>query len=112
MVRIVPIQAPKNFTADITLRKGKPSESALPIAIKKTDVEKDYPHLTVEIANKLGKNQNYIAYAFKKLNYKGNTHYHQSVRASKSSSINRYSDAALNDLKKFLDENPGFNPYK
>ena len=111
MIRVVLIQAPKNFTADITLRKGKPTESALPVAIKKTDLEKDYPYLTVEMASKLGKSQNYVAYTLKKLNYKGDSRYHQSVRSSKSGTVNRYSESALNDLKKFLDGNPRFNPY-
>ena len=112
MVRIVPVQAPKNFTADLILRKGSPSDKGLPVHIKKTEIEKDYPYLTGEIATRLGKPQNFVAYSFKKLGYKGNEKYHQSVRSSKSGSINRYSEAAMNDLKKFLETNPSFDPYK
>lgn len=112
MVRIVPVQAPKNYIADITLRKGKQSDSALPVVIKKTDIEQDYPYLTGELGEKLGKNGNFIAFTIKKLNLKENPQYHQAVRASRNSKINRYSEAALSYLKNFLEENPAFNPYK
>lgn len=112
MVRIVPVQAPKNFTADLILRKGSSAEAGLPVHIKKTEVEKDYPYLTSDIGVKIGKTQNFVAYAFKKLNYKGNDRYHQSIRISKKGRINRYSEIASNDLKKYLDANPGFDPYR
>lgn len=112
MVRVVPVQAPKNYTADVSLRKGKQSDSALPVFIKKTDIEHDYPYLTGELAIKLGKKGNFVAFAIKKLNLKGNPQYHQSVRASKSSKINRYSESALNYLKDYIKNNPTFNPFK
>ena len=111
MVRIVPVQAPKNFTADITLRKGKSTDSGLPVSIKKTNIEEDYPYLTGELAQKLGKTPYFVAQAIKALNYKGNIKYHQPIRVSKSSKVNRYSEVALNDLKSYLEKNPQYNPY-
>jgi len=113
MVRIVPIQAPRNFTADISLRKGdKNVNEALPVSIKKTDVEKDYPYLTSDIGKKLGKNTNFISKLIIQHKLKGNPEYHQSVRASKSNSIHRYSDSALSYIKGILQSNPDYNPYK
>lgn len=112
MVRIVAVQAPKNYTADINLRKGNQADSALPVFIKKTDIEHDYPYLTGELGVKLGKKGNFIAFAVKKLNLKGNPQFHQSVRVSKSSKVNRYSESALNFLREYLSSHPDFNPFK
>ena len=42
MVVVVPVQAPKGYTADINLRKGSgKAGAALPVMIKKTEVEED-----------------------------------------------------------------------
>lgn len=112
MIRIIAVQAPKNYTADINLRKGKQTDSALPVLIKKTDIEHDYPYLTGELGAKLGRKGNFVAFAVKKLNLKGNPQFHQSVRASKSSKVNRYSESVLNFLKEHLKNNPDFNPFK
>ena len=95
MVRIVPVGAPKNYTADIRLSKGNPRDSSLPVIVKRTDLEQDYPYLTKEIGEKLGMNTNFVAHAMLTLGLKGNTTYHQEVRSSKSGSIQRYSAAAL-----------------
>lgn len=112
MVRIVPIQAPKNYTADITLRKGKQFSSGLPIMVKKTEIEQDYPYLAGEMGGKINKPSHFVAMAMTKLKLRHDPQYHQSVRSSKSSKVNRYSESAFNFLKKYLDENPNFNPYK
>jgi hypothetical protein len=112
MVRVVPVEAPKNFTADITLRKGKPGAASLPILVQKTDVNTDYPHLTKELGAKVGKNQNWAAHAVAKLGLKGDPRMHQAVRAGKTSFIHRYSDAALSRLREKLATDPSFDPYK
>lgn len=111
MVRIVPVEAPKNYTADIRLRKGNPRDSSLPVIVKRTDLEQDYPYLTKEIGEKLGVNTNFVAHAMSTLGLKGNTTYHQEVRSSKSGSIQRYSAAALECLRQRLHDDPGFDPY-
>jgi hypothetical protein len=112
MVRIVPIQAPRNFTADISLRKGSAASSALPVVVRKTDIEADYPYLTKELGIALGKTQNWAAKAVAKLDMKGNPKFHQSVRAGANSAIHRYSMAALAALKDKLIAVPGFDPYQ
>jgi len=110
MVRIVPIQAPKNYTADVTLRKGSSSDSSLPVQFKKTNIEQDYPYLTGEIADSLGKKPYVVSQIVKHLNFKGNTKFHQSIRSSKNSEIHRYSESALNAIRDFLNQNPGYKP--
>ena len=94
MVRIVAVEAPRNFTADITLRKGKAQDSTLPVVVRKTDLNKDYPYLTKEIATALTVSLHKIIAMVKKLNLKGNSQYHQEVRRSQSGSVHRYSEAA------------------
>ena len=112
MVRVVPIEAPRNFTADIKLRKGSSADSSLPILIQKTDLEVDYPFLTKEVAAAISRSVNWTAKAITKLRIKDNTKYHQAVRASTSSTIHRYSPAAVALLQKTLSENLSFDPYK
>ena len=49
MIRIVPIQAPSSYTADIKIRKGSRNlqvQGSLPVSIKKTNIDDDYPYLT------------------------------------------------------------------
>ena len=112
MVRIVAVEAPKNFTADIRLRKGSARDASLPVMVKKADPEKDYPYLTSNLADELGKNTNFVAKASSVLGLKGDKQFHQEIRASKSSSIQRYSPAALDRLRQVLRDNPDYNPYK
>ncbi len=112
MVRIVPVQAPKDYTADIALRKGSKHDPTLPVQVVKTSVETDYPFLTGELADRLGKNKNYVAYTIKYLGLKGDHKYHQSVRSSKRSDIQRYSQATLDRISRLLNEIPDFSPYK
>lgn len=112
MVVVVPVQAPKGYTADINLRKGSSKAGgALPVMIKKTEVEDDYPYLTSEIGNEIGKGTNFVAKAATKLELKNNTIYHQAVRSSKSGKINRYSQKALDYLKDHIQKNPNYNPF-
>ena len=111
MVRIVPIQAPRNYTADITLRKGSKADASLPVIVKRTELETDYPFLTKEIAHKLGKTQNWTARAVAILGLKGDPKFHQSVRASANSLVHRYSQAAVEALQQKLAAEPNFDPY-
>jgi hypothetical protein len=111
MVRIVPVEAPRNFTADITLRKGSKASSSLPVVVRKTDPEKDYPFLTKELAVEVGRSQNWVAKATEVLGLKGDPQYHQSIRASTKSVIQRYSTAARERIQAVLMKDPGFDPY-
>ena len=111
MVRLVPIQAPRNYTADITLRKGSAADTALPVLFRKTDLESDYPYLTKELAIAIGKSRNWVARSVTVLSLKGDPNYHQAIRASSSSVVHRYSQAALDALQKKLAAQPDFDPY-
>lgn len=112
MVRIVPIEAPRNFTANITLRKGAAADASLPVVVKKTEIETDYPYLTNELGVRIGKSANWVSRAVQVLNLKGDPKYHQSVRAGAKSLIHRYSGAADAKLKERLVTEPTFNPYR
>lgn len=111
MIRIVPVQAPRNFTADISLRKGSAADSSLPVLLKKTDIEVDYPLLTRELGVKVGKSQNWAARAVTVLNLKGDPKFHQPVRAGQKTLIHRYSAAAEAVLREKLVAEPRFDPY-
>lgn len=111
MVRIVPIEAPRNFTADVSLRKGSAADSSLPVVVKKTEIETDYPYLTGELGARLGKTQNWVSKAVQVLNLKGDPRYHQPVRAGVTTVIHRYSGAADVKLQEKLTAEPDFNPY-
>lgn len=111
MVRIVPVEAPKNFTADITLRKGSARDSSLPVVVRRTEVETDYPYLTKEVALRLGRSLHWTSTAFKDLGMKGDSRYHQAIRASSSSSIQRYSEAAVQRLQEQIANNPAYSPF-
>lgn len=111
MVVVVPVQAPKGYTADIKLRKGSKSGSALPVMIKKTDIDEDYPYLTGELARKLQKNNYFIAKMMIKLGLKNNSEYHQPIRTSQRGIVNRYSEKAYQKLHEYLAVNPNYSPY-
>ena len=111
MVRLVPVQAPKNFTADVMLRKGSAKDASLPVVVQKTEPDIDYPYLTADIATQIGKNTNFVAKMASVLGIRGDTKYHQAIRSSKSGSIQKYNDAALHRMRKHLADNPQFNPY-
>lgn len=112
MVRLVPVEAPKNYTANINLRKGSPKDSSLPVVVKRTDLEDDYPFLTRELGEALEKNTSFIARAAAALGLKGNEKYHQSIRSSKSGEIHRYSQAAKTLIENKLRDDPDYNPYR
>ncbi len=112
MVRIVPVQAPRNYTADLTLRKGDTRDSSLPVITKKTDIDTDYPYLTRELGERVNRNQNWAAKAAKVLELKGDPKYHQEIRTSRSGSVQRYSQAAVERVRSHLEKHPDFNPYK
>lgn len=111
MVRLVPVQAPKNFTADISLRKGSAKDSSLPVVVQKTDPDVDYPLFTTDIGLAIGKNVSFVAKMATVLGLRGDPKFHQAIRSSKSGHIQKYSDAALQKMRNHLNDNPGFNPY-
>lgn len=111
MVRIVPVEAPKNFTADISLRRGSARDASLPVVVRKTDVETDYPLLTKEVGEAIGKSQNWTAKAVAVLGMKGDQRYHQPIRSGERTYVQRYSRATVQKLAERLKQHPDFNPY-
>lgn len=112
MVRVVPVEAPKNYTADVNLRKGDKRDSSLPVVVKKSDANKDYPYLTSELAQQLGKSTNYIAKLVEQLGLKGDDRYHHAFKSSRTGTIQKYSQLAKDKMQELLVEDPNFNPYR
>lgn len=113
MVRVVPIQAPKNYSVDIELRKGsKKLEKSLPVSIKRSDIDSDYPHLTKDIATELNRSVNFVAKCMTGLGLKGDRKYHQAIRTSDSGVVQRYSNSAKDYLKEYLKNNPQYDPFR
>jgi hypothetical protein len=112
MVRIIPVEAPKNYTANINLRKGSAKDTSLPVVVKRIDLETDYPYLTRELGEAIGKGTNFVAKAASTLGLKGDEKYHQSVRSSKSGEVHRYSETAKTKIEQKIAEDPEFNPYR
>lgn len=112
MVRLIPVEAPKNMTADLVLRKGDRRDATLPVIVKQVNEEEMYPYFTAQIATRLGKDLNWVAKAAKTLNLKGDPRYHFAGRSSASQRTNRYSEEALQFLMRRLREKPEFNPYE
>ena len=109
-VRFVPVETAHGEKAEVTVSKAKTKKEAWSVLYKKSDPNKDYPHLTSELATKLGKNTNFIARTAAKLGMKENKDYCYLVRMGKTTSP-KYSDASLSYLKKYLEDNPDFSPY-
>ncbi|MDD4179163.1 MAG: hypothetical protein PHH14_03845 [Candidatus Margulisbacteria bacterium] len=110
MVKVIPVQAPKGMTADVILRKGS-KDLSLPVVVKKTEMEEDYPYLTGELAEKLGKKVNYVSKTISNLGMKDNPEFHQQIRSSKNSKVQRYSDSALSHLKEYYLKHPDYWPF-
>lgn len=91
--------------------KGGRKYLSLPVVVKRTDLEVDYPYLTRELGEKMGKNQIWTARALSRVGLKGDPKYHQKIRASSTSHVQRYSPAALQGLKEKLKDDPSYNPY-
>ena len=107
-VRLVPVHVGRGQSASINVHPSKNPNA--PFVIKKTDPNKDYPHFTSDIANKLGKSQSFIAIMAKKLKIKTNEQYCY-LHKSKSSVLPKYSDKALNYIKDYLEKNPSYSPF-
>ncbi|MCM8812206.1 MAG: ATP-binding protein [Candidatus Omnitrophica bacterium] len=93
----------------------KESGEGLPVLLKKERVDPnlDYPYNAKEMGKLLGKSQNFIAYTVKKLGLKGDMKYAVQLKNPQGKVVMvKYSNEALVFLKKFLADNPTFNPYK
>lgn len=111
-IRIVPIEVSKNEKAEIKITKTKRMVAHLPVHIVKTDPNRDYPFITSFIAEKINKDINFVAAAFRKLKIKGNEDYHISIKTGRSTFTQKYNQKALDFLKDYLKKHSTFWPYK
>jgi hypothetical protein len=111
-IRFVPVQAPRNYTADICLRKGPRNGEGLPVVFRKENPTETHPHLTKDLAKLLGKTPNWVAMTVRIIGVFGDSRYHFKISTSSKTEHHRYSEEALGKLKDLLTKNPNFNPYK
>lgn len=109
-IRFVPVETARGDKAEVRVTKTKNKKEALSVLIKKSDPNRDYPHLTSELAKKLGKSTNFIAATSKFLKMKENKEYCYIVKMGKTSSV-KYSDKALTYLKSLFEKDKNFTPY-
>ncbi len=91
------------------------SGEGLPVLLKKERVDPnlDYPYNARELGKILGKHGGFIATAASKLGLKGDMKYAVQLKNPQGRVIMvKYSNEALVFLKKFLTDNPGYNPYR
>lgn len=110
-IRFVPVQAPRNYTADITLRKGAKNDDQLPVAFRKVNPAESHPYITKDIAKIIGKGTNWVAMAVRKISLMNDERYHFEISTSSKSTHHRYSEEALRKLSEHIKLNPTFNPY-
>ncbi|TXH06865.1 MAG: hypothetical protein E6Q06_04580 [Candidatus Moraniibacteriota bacterium] len=100
LLKVVFVQAPKNHTINVDIAKGGSTQrEALPVFVKKTDINKDYPYILTTLAEKLGIGRHVVLNKITELNMKGNDKYHQAVQVSRQHYVQKYSDAAYQFLK-------------
>jgi len=112
MVKVVAVQAPKGYAADVQLRKGDKKDNSLPVVQRKIDIELEYPFFTQDIANELGRSLAFVSKAVRALNLIGDPQYHASYKtSSKGHSANRYTKEVVVVISNRLKNDPSFNPY-
>ena len=87
----ISIHVTKSEGIPVRLDKGAPQT----IAFRYIRPEDKYPHLTSELAAKLGISTNKVVGLARLLGLKGNDDYHMAMRIGKISSVHRYSHKAL-----------------
>lgn len=111
-VRFVPVEIKKGYKAEVVVEKTKKQNEAVAVLVRKSDPEKDYPHLGSEIAVILKKSPYYVQRLMHHLNFRGNSEYHTTIKTGKNSSTQKYSDKALSHLREYINKNPQWLPSK
>ena len=111
-VRFVPVETKKGYKAEVFVEKTKKANESVGVLIRKSDPEKDYPHLGSELAIILNKTSYFVQELIKHLNMKGNKDFHTTIKTGKKSATQKYSDRTLNFLKEYIKKNPQWSPYK
>jgi len=108
-VRFVPVEVKKGFRPEVRTVKSK--NSTAPVMVHKSDPNIDYPHTTKELAEKIGKNQNFTARMASDLFIRTDEKYCYLVKTSKSGVVPKYGDNAIQYMKSYLEKHPEYNPY-
>lgn len=111
-VRFVPVETKKGYKAEVLVDKTKNINEATSILVRKSDPEKDYPHLVSELAVTLKKSIYFIQQLMRHLNIKGNKDFHTMIKTGKKSVTQKYSDKTLGYLQEYIKKNPQWSPYK
>jgi len=111
-VRFVPVEIKKGYKAEVLVEKTKKTNEAVSVLVRKSDPEKDYPHLISELATTLTKTPYYVRRLMEYLNMKGNKEYHTTIKTGKTSTTQKYSDKALSYLQEYIKKNTEWSPYK
>jgi hypothetical protein len=100
LLKVVFVQAPRNHAIKIDISKGQATQrEVLPVLVKKTDINADYPYILTTLAEKIGAGRNRVLAKINELGMKGNDKYHQAVQISRSQMAHhKYSDAAYQFL--------------
>lgn len=98
------------------------SESGLPVRISETgvltiaftDPNREYPYTAKTLGQKIGKNQNWVAKAAEKLGLKNDRGYTLPINSSNGKKVIqwRYNEAAVQKLRRKVEEEPDFSPYR
>lgn len=109
-IRFIPVVVDKGYHPEVILKKSNNPLS--PVLIEKSDPNKDYPHLTSQLAEKLEKNTSFVSLMCKNLDIKNNPSYCTKFKVCRSNDgVPKYNDRALNYLIDYLKKNPGYSPY-
>ena len=111
-VRFVPVEIKKGYKAEVVVEKTKKQSEAISVLVRKSDPEKDYPHLVSELSKILGKKTYFVQKLILHLNLKGNKEYHTTIKTGQKSSTQKYSDKTLNFLQEYIKKNPQWSPSK
>ncbi len=112
-IQVVLVQAPKGYSANVEIVKStKRIKEALPVMIKKTNPNDDYPFFTTDLAEKTSKSLSFVSKSATQLNIKDNPQYSIRVKVNRAGSgIPKYNQAALEFVTKYFLEHPSYNPY-
>lgn len=100
LLRVVFVQAPRGHTVNIDISKGRVGQKEiLPVFVKKTDINIDYPYILSTLASKLKTGRNHVLGRINEFNMKGNNKYHQAVHVGRGNQmVHKYSEAAYHFL--------------
>jgi hypothetical protein len=111
-VRFVPVETKKGYKAEVVVEKSKRATEGMTVLMRTSDPERDYPHLSSDLARILGRTHYVVLQLAKQLAIKGNRDYHTSIKTGVRSSTQKYSDKTLSYMREYLEKNPQWSPYK